>query len=181
MQGRYFYMIKLLFLALLLHTNTLLAKTDIFRGKENQITLQGGFDIQGSGMNTEVSHSGFKYSQKGNFFRINTRDNIEVATLFDFRDNSHRLNHKAIGALGMSRELVFGNDNVYFTVGLGAYIKTGRGQIGSNFMFGERIAVGKHINDAFAIELYAAHFSNGYLKTPNNGYNFIGLALTYNF
>jgi hypothetical protein len=179
MQGRYFYMMKLLFLALLLHTNTLLAKTDIFRGKENQITIQGGFDIQGSGMNTKVSHTGFKYSQKGNFFKINTRDNIEVLGLFDLRDNT--INHTTMGGLGMSRELVFGNDNLYFTAGLGAYIKTGGGQVGSNFMFGERIAIGKHINDRFAVELYATHFSNGYLRTPNDGYNFIGLALTYNF
>lgn len=173
-------MIKyILFLLITFTCKISFAKTDIFRGKENQATIQGAIDIDDYKINHEVRQIGFRYSQRGTFFKLDTRDNIEVGSFLDFRDDT--LNNKMIGMAGISKDLVFGNDKIYFTAGLGAYVKSDTGQVNSIFMFGERISVGTHINDRTAVELYAMHFSNAYLREPNDGYNFIGLSISYNF
>ncbi|PAF43248.1 hypothetical protein BJI48_05645 [Helicobacter sp. 11S02596-1] len=64
-------------------------------------------------------------------------------------------------------------------VSLGIYIRNHRDErIGSNFTFGERLFLSIDTK-RLVYEIFARHYSNGALATPNAGYTSVGLSLLF--
>ncbi len=131
----------------------------------------------------------FIYSQPNRFFRLHGRLNLEVGGFFGFYDKKvgQDLGALNLAFAGVSEDILLplfvgeSSGNLYFGVGIGAYIKSkGESRVISNFTFGERAFVG-YLLDSFSVEIFIKHFSNGTLATPNKGHNFFGLTSGYVF
>ena len=48
-------------------------------------------------------------------------------------------------------------------------------------VFGEKVFIGKNINENWHVELFTLHFSNGNFTPANEGFNFAGLSIGYKF
>ena len=131
----------------------------------------------------------FIYSQPNRFFRLHGRLNVEVGGFFGFYDKKvgQDLGALNLAFAGVSEDILLplfvgeSSGNLYFGVGIGAYIKSkGESRVISNFTFGERAFVG-YLLDSFSVEIFIKHFSNGTLANPNKGHNFFGLTSGYVF
>lgn len=155
------------------------AKNPAFGDSQNSIRFEFGVSTRSKGFENQY-HAEFIYSQPNRFFHIHGRLNLEVGWIFGF-GNKGEINTLNLAFAGVSEDILLplfvseNGWNLYFGVGIGAYIKTkSEARIGSNFTFGERVFVGYFYN-SFNIEIFIKHFSNGTLARPNNGYNFFGI------
>ena len=70
----------------------------------------------------------------------------------------------------------------YIGVGIGPYYRDNRDRwVSSRLFFGEKLFIGKNINENWRTEIFTIHFSNGDFTPVNHGFNFAGIALNYSF
>ncbi len=162
------------------------ATNPAFDDKQNAIRFEFGASVRSNGFENQYQVL-FIYSQPNRFFRLHGRLNVEVGGFFGFYDRGQDLGALNLAFAGVSEDILLplfvgeSSGNLYFGVGIGAYIKTkGESRVISNFTFGERAFVG-YFWDCFSVEIFIKHFSNGTLATPNKGHNFFGLTSGYVF
>lgn len=153
----------------------------IFGDKDYQFMINAGHSFIFSlkkfkyrRMEPKLKYAYLNLSRPNTLFGINTRDSLEVGHMFGISKYTQAI-------AGVSKELVLGSDKLYFTLGLGVYLKgkkTDRGS--SHFTFGERLGIGRRFGDK-NLEFFIRHFSNAGLASKNKGQNFLGLALGFNF
>lgn len=88
-----------------------------------------------------------------------------------------------IPALYLTEDVILFHGNKWYTgAGAGAGFQIRKNdRIGSTLIFVFKVFAGYKINDAFAVELYTKHFSNGNTTPENYSYGFWGVGATYNF
>jgi hypothetical protein len=124
-----------------------------------------------------------QYGQHNNLFRVPGRFSFNLGyfggkTMLGDRKTFGNINSFYLGAM---YEFIFTFKYFYLSTGVGVYIRDDRDKkIGSNFVFGPKIAIGKSFNK-FDIELIYQHFSNGYLADPNRGINLLALQVGFKF
>lgn len=120
-----------------------------------------------------------QYSQPMTFFRLPARMNFNLVQNVAYGDD-HEL---AFFAIGVSWDVVLVHwRGLYIGLGVGPYMRDSRDDyVNSRLVFGERFFIGKNIGDAWRIELFTQHFSNGDFTDINRGFNFFGLAVSYSF
>lgn len=120
-----------------------------------------------------------QYSQPISIFRLPARMNLNIVQNFGYGDD-HGLSFFAVG---VTWDVVLAYwRGFYIGVGLGPYMRDSRDRyVNSRLVFGERVFLGKNIGDAWRIELFTQHFSNGDFTETNRGFNFTGLAVSYSF
>lgn len=163
------------------------AKNPAFNDKRNAIRLEFGASVQSKGFEN-LYQMEFIYSQPNGFFRLHGRLNLEIGGFFGFGSKGGiDLGTLNLAFAGVSEDILLplfiseNSGNLYFGVGIGIYIKSkSESRIGSNFTFGERAFVG-YLYDAFNIEIFIKHFSNGTIALPNKGFNFFGINMGYVF
>ena len=119
------------------------------------------------------------YAQPMEIMRLDARMNVSIMQNIAY-ESSHGLSF--IGA-GVSWDVsLFDWRGFYIGIGIGPYYRDNHDRwVSSRLMFGEKVFIGKDIDDHWRGELYTQHFSNGDLTDINTGYNFFGLSLTYSF
>jgi lipid A 3-O-deacylase len=97
--------------------------------------------------------------------------------------------HQNIGAIGITPVFRFQADTLkgsYAEAAVGAhyfsdiYENNGR-RFSTKFQFGDHIGVGYVFANGVDLSLKIQHFSNGGIKRPNNGANFISVGTSYSF
>lgn len=145
---------------------------------QNQINLSAGTSFRGDGFERDFMAFDFAYSQPNTFFRRDAKRNIHLSR---YQGTNSDGIEEEINLFGLSQDVLFGALNGYFVVGLGAFISSDdTNRIGSKFFFRERIGVGATYH-AFNVELFAMHYSNGTLQTPNSGENFAMVSVGYRY
>lgn len=121
----------------------------------------------------------FQYSQPTNIFRLPARINFNLMQNFAYDSDKG----KSFAAIGVSWDVVLGQFcGWYFGIGIGPYMRdSGDEWVSSRLVFGERVFIGKNLNEHFHAELFTQHFSNGDFTETNYGFNFLGLAINYSF
>ncbi len=120
-----------------------------------------------------------QYSQPIQILRLPARINIHALQNFAYRG----ADGASFGAIGISWDIAFLSwCGWYFGAGLGPYMRdSGDQYVESRLVFGERVFIGKRINNRTSAEIFTLHFSNGDFTHTNHGFNFLGLALNYSF
>lgn len=163
------------------------ATNPAFGDNQNSIRFEFGVSVRSKGFENQYQAE-FIYSQPNRFFRLHGRLNVEVGGFFGFGSKGGiDLGALNLAFAGVSEDILLplfvseNSGNLYFGVGIGAYIKTkGERRVISNFTFGERAFVG-YFYDSFNVEIFIKHFSNGTLARPNKGHNFFGITAGYVF
>lgn len=120
-----------------------------------------------------------QYSQPASIFRLPSRINLAFVQNFGYR-HDRGLSFMAVG-VSWDVALVQWR-GFYIGAGLGPYMRDSRDHyVQSRLVFGERFFIGKNIGDAWRIEFFTQHFSNGDFTETNRGFNFTGLAVNYSF
>lgn len=113
-------------------------------------------------------------------------------TLMHWRSNRYQNilgSSQNITALGITPVFRLQGDTLkglYAEAAIGAhylsdiYENNGR-RFSTKFQFGDHVGVGYIFNNGFEVSLKAQHFSNGGIKRPNNGANFLILRTSYPF
>lgn len=120
-----------------------------------------------------------QYSQPITFFRLDSRLNLNVAQNFGYKSSSGL----SFFAMGISVDTaLLQYDGWYFGLGIGPYMRDNRDRwVESRLVFGEKVFIGKNINENWHAELFTIHFSNGNFTPANEGFNFAGLSVGYKF
>lgn len=120
-----------------------------------------------------------QYSQPMEIFRLPARMNLNIVQNFAYH-SSHGL---SFFAAGVSWDVALVNwRGFYIGLGLGPYMRDSHDRyVESRLVFGEKVFIGKNISDAWRVELFTLHFSNGDFTETNRGFNFAGVALGYSF
>lgn len=120
-----------------------------------------------------------QYSQPIPIFRLPARINFNLIQNFAYKNDDG----KSFGAIGVSWDVVLAQYcGWYFGIGIGPYMRdSGDDFVASRLVFGERVFLGKNLNNRTRAELFSQHFSNADFTEINRGFNFIGLALNYSF
>ena len=150
------------------------------------IMIHGGLSAK-SGRTEELGYGSLTYNQPTIFFRTPSRRNLEIGYMAGRTDgkddDGNPVDYSQYNQIvfGASQDIVLGWKDLYFTVGLGAYIKSkATNRIGSKFTFGQRAGIGTNFSGK-NIEIFGRHFSNGGLTDDNSGQNFVGLSLGFDF
>lgn len=161
----------------------------MFGDKINSITLYAAQGV-GSGTLFKLVQPGLwdfgpqtfvmaQYSQPMQFFRLDSRLNLNIAQNFGYK-SSKGLSFFGIG-ISIDTALLQYKD-WYFGLGIGPYMRDEMDRwVESRLVFGEKVFIGKSINENWHVELFTIHFSNGNFTAANEGFNFAGLALGYKF
>ena len=121
----------------------------------------------------------FQYSQPIQFFRLDSRLNLNVGQNFAYR-NSKGLSFMGIGISVDTAILQY--HGWYMGIGIGPFMRHKRDRwVESRLVFKEKFFIGKNISDSWYVELSTIHFSNGNFTPRNEGFNFAGIAVGYKF
>jgi len=120
-----------------------------------------------------------QYSQPIKFFRLDSRLNLNAAQNFGYKSSDGL----SFFAMGISVDVaLLQYDGWYFGLGIGPYMRDNRDRwVESRLVFGEKVFIGKNINENWHVELFTLHFSNGNFTPANEGFNFAGLSVGYKF
>ena len=167
-----------------------MAQTNIMFGdKINSISLYAAQGV-GSGSLLKLIQPGIwdfnpqtffmvQYAQPIQFFRLDSRLNLNVVQNFAYKSSSG-LDFPGIGISVDTALLKY--DGWYMGLGIGPYMRESMDRwVESRLVFGEKVFIGKNINDNWHIELFTIHFSNGNFTPKNEGFNFAGLSVGYKF
>ena len=167
-----------------------IADTNIMFGdKINSITLYAAQGV-GSGTLLKLIQPGLwdfdpqtfvmaQYSQPIKFFRLDSRLNLNFGHNFAY-ESSRGLSFSGIGISVDTALLQY--DGWYMGMGIGPFMRESRDRwVESRLVFGEKVFIGKNINDDWYVELFTIHFSNGNFTPANEGFNFAGLGFGYKF
>ena len=120
-----------------------------------------------------------QYSQPMKFFRLDSRINVNVVQNIVYK-SSHGLGFFGMGVSIDSALLQY--DNWYFGIGIGPYMRDNMDRwVESRLVFGEKVFIGKNINENWNFEIFTIHFSNGNFTPLNEGFNFAGMSIGYKF
>ena len=120
-----------------------------------------------------------QYSQPIKFFRLDSKLNLDIGQNFAY-GSSRGLSFTGIGISVDTALLQY--HGWYFGIGIGPFMRNDRDRwVESRLVFGEKVFIGKAINDSWNMELYTIHFSNGNFTPANEGFNFAGIGVRYNF
>ncbi len=181
--------ISIFLLSLILTLPTFAKNNVMFGEKINSITLYGA-QSTGSGSLLKLIYPGvwdfhpqtfamFQYSQPVQFFRLDSRLNFNVAQNFAY-NSSQGLSFFAM-SISLDSALLQYKD-WYMGIGIGPYMRDNMDYwVESRLVFGEKVFVGKSINENWNIELFTIHFSNGNFTNKNEGFNFVGFGVGYKF
>lgn len=120
-----------------------------------------------------------QYSQPITVFRLPARQNIAVVQNMGYRSNRGL----SFVAAGISWDVsLIDWCGFYMGVGIGPYMRDSHDRyVESRLVFGEKVFIGKNISDAWRMELFTLHFSNGDFTETNRGFNFAGMAINFSF
>ncbi len=120
-----------------------------------------------------------QYSQPIKFFRLDSRLNLNMVQNFAYK-SSEGLDFWGIG-ISIDTALLQYKD-WYMGIGIGPYMRDHMDRwVESRLVFGEKVFIGKNINEDWHVELFTIHFSNGNFTPANEGFNFAGLSIGYKF
>ena len=120
-----------------------------------------------------------QYSQPIKFFRLDSRLNLNMIQNFAY-NSSKGLDFWGMG-ISVDTALLQYHD-WYMGIGIGPYMRDNMDYwVESRLVFGEKVFIGKNINDDWHIELFTIHFSNGNFTPKNEGFNFAGFSIGYKF
>jgi len=120
-----------------------------------------------------------QYSQPMQFFRLDSRLNLNVIQNFSY-ESDRGLNFFGMG-ISIDTALLQYKD-WYMGIGIGPYMRDNMDRwVESRLVFGEKVFIGKNINNNWHIELFTIHFSNGNFTPMNEGFNFAGIGGGYKF
>ena len=166
------------------------AEENIFFGdKLNSITLYAA-QSTGSGTLLKLVQPGiwdfnpqtfimFQYSQPIQFFRLDSRLNLNIGSNFAYQ-SSRNLDFLGIGISIDTALLRY--HGWYMGIGIGPFMRDGMDRwVESRLVFKEKFFIGKHFANNWNIEISTIHFSNGNFTHANEGFNFVGLSVGYNF
>ena len=120
-----------------------------------------------------------QYSQPIQFFRLDSRLNLNVGQNFAYRSNEG-LSFIGIGISVDTALLQY--DGWYMGIGIGPFMRNTRDYwVESRLVFEEKFFIGKNISDNWQFEIFTVHFSNGNFTPRNEGFNFAGVSIGYRF
>jgi hypothetical protein len=167
-----------------------MAETNIMFGdKINSVTLYGAQSTN-SGSLLKLVQPGIwdftpqtfimaQYSQPIKFFRLDSRLNLNLGQNFGY-NSSHGLSFMGIGISVDSALVQY--DGWYAGIGIGPFMRNNMDRwVESRLVFGEKVFIGKNINENWLFEIFTIHFSNGNFTNKNEGFNFAGLGVGYKF
>lgn len=167
-----------------------IADTNIMFGdKINSITFYAAQGV-GSGSLLKLIQPGLwdfdpqtftmlQYSQPIKFFRLDSRLNLNMVQNFAYK-SSEGLDFWGMG-ISIDTALLQYKD-WYMGIGIGPYMRDHMDRwVESRLVFGEKVFIGKNINEDWHVELFTIHFSNGNFTPANEGFNFAGLSIGYKF
>ena len=171
-------------------TTPAMADTNVFFGdKLNSITVYSA-QSTGSGSLLKLVQPGIwdfnpqtfimaQYSQPIQFFRLDSRLNLNIGQNFAY-NSSHGLNFLGIG-ISVDTALIQ-YDGWYAGIGIGPFMRDSMDRwVESRLVFGEKVFIGKNIDENWVFEIFTIHFSNGNFTPRNEGFNFAGLGIGYKF
>lgn len=121
----------------------------------------------------------FQYSQPIKFFRLDSRLNLNVGQNFAYQ-SSKGLSFSGIG-ISIDSALLQYND-WYIGIGIGPFMRDSMDRwVESRLVFQEKVFIGKRFAENWNVELVTMHFSNGNFTAANEGFNFVGVSVGYNF
>ena len=96
---------------------------------------------------------------------------------------------KGLWDVGFTPVFRFQNDNkkgIYYEAGIGVHLlsslyKNDSRELSTAFQFGDHIGIGYVMQNNWEVALKLQHFSNGSIKRPNGGANFLELKAAYHF
>jgi lipid A 3-O-deacylase len=113
------------------------------------------------------------------------------ATLSEFRENRYQGTDatKSLTDIGITPVFRFETDDkkgLYAEAGIGAHYMSSiydnnNRAFSTNFQFGDHIGVGYVMNSGWDVGMKIQHFSNGGIKHPNPGANFVVLKTAHTF
>lgn len=120
-----------------------------------------------------------RYSQPIQFFRLDSRLNLNVGQNFAYNSNSG-LSFMGIGISVDSALLQY--NGWYMGIGIGPFMRNRMDRwVESRLVFEEKVFIGKSFADNWNIEINTVHFSNGNFTPVNKGFNFVGMSVGYRF
>jgi lipid A 3-O-deacylase len=148
----------------------------------------------GSGNKTKLARVGVQWAWERQFWKSNGThvDGYWDLTLAQWRSNRYRNqpgNTHNLTAIGITPVLRYQKDSLtglYAEGGVGLhylfdlYDNNGH-RLSTNVEFGSHIGVGYVFQNNLDLSLKIQHFSNGGIKKPNGGVNFIVLRTSYRF
>ncbi|SNT27055.1 Lipid A 3-O-deacylase (PagL) [Noviherbaspirillum humi] len=148
----------------------------------------------GTGNKTQMARLGVQWQWDKQWFKTNGMHlgGYWDLTLAQWRGNQFqgiRDNRQNITDIGITPVLRFQSDNrkgFYGELGIGAhylselYDNNGR-RLSTRFEFGDHVGVGYVFSNNLDVALKFQHFSNGGIKSPNNGVNFGLIKVGYAF
>ena len=141
------------------------------------LVLNLGKSIRKIGEIEDISFFTISCEKQNNISKIRGKSGVEFGNITLLSTNTRYLNYNQF-ILGIYHNILFGQDNLYLSLGIGGYLKTKRTErIGTYFTFSEKISIGTKIND-IVVELYLRHFSNASMSKENSGQNFLGLSFS---
>jgi hypothetical protein len=164
-------------------------KNIMFGEKINSITVYGA-QSTGSGTLFKLVQPGLwdinpqslllvQYSQPMTLFRLDSRLNLNAVQNFGYNSSS------GLSFFGMSISIdtaIFQYKDWYAGLGIGPYMRDRMDRwVESRLVFGEKVFIGKSINENWNIEIFTIHFSNGNFTEKNEGFNFAGIGFGYKF
>lgn len=154
----------------------------VFGGQfQNQINFDYGNSFRSDGVEEHLHLVMGTYSQPNTFFRQLGKRNIHVGRYAGRPGKRGTEPKRGVSVFGLSQDVIFGPEKLYFTVGLGAFIcSQGTDRIGSKFVFREKLGLGAYFG-AYNLEVSAIHISNGTLQNPNAGENFAVVSFGYRY
>lgn len=167
-----------------------IADSNVFFGEKlNSITLYGA-QSTGSGSLLKLVQPGIwdfnpqtfimaQYAQPIQFFRLDSRLILNIGQNFAY-NSSRGLSFMGIG-ISVDTALVQ-YDGWYMGIGIGPFMRNNMDRwVESRLVFGEKVFIGKNINENWNVEMFTIHFSNGNFTPKNEGFNFVGLGIGYKF
>ena len=119
------------------------------------------------------------YAQPMEIMRLPARMNVTLMQNIAYESN------KGLSFIGIGASWdvsLFQYNGFYFGIGIGPYYRDNHDRwVSSRFIFGEKVFIGKQIDQNWRAELFTQHFSNGDLTPVNHGFNFIGIGANYSF
>jgi hypothetical protein len=122
----------------------------------------------------------FSYGQYNRLLRLPGRFMLDFGAATGMVNVMHQpaMQDLTFFFMGAMQDFILELKYFYISGGLGVYIRQDRdNRVGSNFVFGQKVAIGKVFDEKYDVQLFFRHMSNGYLATPNNGFNYFGIQL----
>lgn len=119
------------------------------------------------------------YAQPMTIFRMPARANAIIMQNTAY----HSAHGLSFFGVGLSWDIApFNWRGFYIGAGLGPYYRNNYDRwVSSRLFFGEKLFIGRVIDEHIRAEFFTIHFSNGDFTETNLGFNFFGLSLNYSF